>query len=71
MKPIFTRLLSGALSAALLISYVPNISASAEESNTPYPYTLFAVSDSESAISSTASNFCVNGNVATNGLIAT
>lgn len=71
MKPIFTRLLSGALSATLLISYVPNISASAEESNTPYPYTLFAVSDSESAISSTASNFCVNGNVATNGLIAT
>ena len=32
-----------------------------------YPYTLFAGSSEEGAITVNAGNFCVNGNVATNG----
>lgn len=41
----------------------------AENSAEAYPYTLFAASEEEGAITSTAGNFCVNGSVATNGTI--
>ncbi len=42
----------------------------AENAGEVYPYTLFAASEEEGAITSTAGNFCVNGSVATNGSIA-
>lgn len=41
----------------------------AETTNELYPYTLFAASEEEGAITTNASNFCVNGSVATNGSI--
>ncbi len=71
MKKItnFKRLLSGVLSAVIAFSAVPIVSANAEESTEPYPYTLFAASSDEGAITINANNFCVNGNVATNGTI--
>ena len=65
----FKRLLSGMLSAVIAVSAVPIVSVHAEESTEPYPYTLFAASSDEGAITVNAGNFCVNGNVATNGTI--
>lgn len=69
MKPIFKRLLSGVLSATMTVSAIPIVSAHAEESTEPYPYTMFAASSDDGAITVNAGNFCVNGNVATNGTI--
>lgn len=65
----FKRLLSGVLSIVMAVSAVPIVSAHAEESPEPYPYTLFAASSDEGSITVNAENFCVNGNVATNGTI--
>lgn len=69
MKPIFKRLLSGVLSSAMTVSAIPIVSAHAEESTQPFPYTMFAASNDEGAITVNAGNFCVNGNLATNGTI--
>ena len=71
MKQItkFKRLLSGVLSAVMTVSAVPIVSAYADESTEPYPYTMFAASSDDGAITVNAGNFCVNGNVATNGTI--
>ena len=65
----FKRILSGVLSAIMTVSAVPIVSAHAEENAEPYPYTMFAASSDEGAITVNAGNFCVNGNVATNGTI--
>ena len=69
MKTYLKRLLSGMLSMVLTMSAIPIVSAHAEDSTEPYPYTMFAASDAEGAITVNAGNFCVNGNVATNGTI--
>ena len=65
----FKRILSGVLSAVMAVSAVPIVSAQAEESSEPYPYTMFAASSDDGAITVNAGNFCINGNVATNGTI--
>lgn len=41
----------------------------AKEQEDKYPYTMFAASDKEGAITVNAGNFCVNGNIAANGTI--
>ena len=69
MKPIFNRLLSGMVSATMTISAIPIVSVHAEESPEKYPYTLFAASHDEGAITINANTACVNGNIATNGTI--
>lgn len=69
MKPIFKRFLSGVLSAAMTVSAIPIVSSHAAEGGESYPYTMFAASNDEGAITINAGNFCVNGNVATNGTI--
>ena len=69
MKPIIKRMLSGVLSAAMTISAIPFVSVHADENTNPYPYTMFAASSDEGAITVNAGNFCVNGNVATKGTI--
>ncbi|MCM1508666.1 MAG: thrombospondin type 3 repeat-containing protein [Ruminococcus flavefaciens] len=51
--------------AATLLLCFP---ATAEEGES-YPYTMFAASSDDGAITVNADNFCVNGNVATNGTI--
>lgn len=70
MKPTFKRLLSGVLSMTMLMSAVPSVSVFAEDTSECYPYTLFASSTDEGAITVNAGNFCVNGNVAVNGTIS-
>ena len=69
MKPIFKRLLSCVLSATMAVSAIPIVSAHAAEGAESYPYTMFAASSAEGAITINSGNFCVNGNVATNGTI--
>ena len=68
-KTKFNRLFSIVLSAVMIISAVPVVSVNAEESTEPYPYTMFAASTDDGAITINADNFSVNGNVATNGTI--
>ena len=63
------RLISGFVAAATAITMLPKIPAMAEDLGR-YPYTLFAGSSAEGSITTTASNFGVNGNVATNGTIS-
>ena len=59
------------LSAFLLctVLILPPITFNAENTNEVYPYTLFAASQEDGAITANAGNFCVNGSVATNGTI--
>lgn len=63
------RLLSGIIATTIAVSMLPTISAFAETGG-KYPYTFFAGSSADGAISTTAYNFCVNGNVVTNGTIS-
>lgn len=53
----------------MLMSAVPSVSVFAEDTSECYPYTLFASSNDDGAITVNAGNFCVNGNVAVNGTI--
>ena len=69
MKTHFKRLISALLSTVMLVSIIPVTYVQAEESTDSYPYTLFAASSDEGAITINATNFCVNGNIATNGTI--
>ena len=73
MKQIskFNRFLSGVLSMVMVMSAIPTVSVHAEEKTSvePYPYTMFAASNEEGAITVNANNFSVNGNIATNGTI--
>ena len=69
-KTLFKRLISGVSALALSVGLLGSIPASADDSTVGYKYTLFAYSSEEGAISSSAANFCVNGNIATNGTIS-
>ena len=69
-RKLFKRLISGVSALALSVGLLGSIPASADDSNVGYKYTLFAYSSEEGAISSSAANFCVNGNIATNGTIS-
>ncbi len=69
-KQTAKRLLSGFVATVTAITMFPAISSMAEDFGR-YPYTLFAGSPAEGSITTTASNFSVNGNVATNGTIST
>lgn len=63
------RLLSSFIATTMLVTMLPAIPASAEDTVDRYTYTLFAASNNEGAITVNAGNFCVNGNVSTNGTI--
>ncbi len=59
------RAISGIVASAIALSSIPAMAAENEK----YPYTLFAASSEDGAITTTAYNFCINGNVCTNGTI--
>ncbi len=63
----FKRILSGVLSAVMTVCAMPIVYA--EESTEPY--TMFAASSDEGAITINADNVCINGSIATNGTIVT
>lgn len=64
------RILSTIMSAALLATsaYMP-VSAF-EEGTVAFPFTMFAASDAEGALTLNTSYACVNGKIATNGTVA-
>ena len=65
------RGLSALLSVVMTLSILPALPASALECDEPFPYTLFAGSDEDGAITINADNVCLNGSVVTNGSIET
>ena len=65
---MFKKFLSAILSAVTAVSLIPHTPVNAEET-VPYPYTLFAGSDEEGAITINSNNICINGSLATNGTI--
>lgn len=69
MKSTFKRLLSSVLSVSTLASTMTLAPVLAEDTREDYPYTLFASSDEEGAITIDADNFVINGEIATNGTV--
>lgn len=63
------RAISGVLSFVMAVSILPNFPVIAEETTELYPYTMYAASDAEGAITINSNNFSLNGNIATNGTI--
>ena len=57
LKRNFKRILSGVMSAAMAATLLPSLPAVAEEAAEKYPYTMFAASDTEGAITINANNF--------------
>ncbi|MCM1530191.1 MAG: hypothetical protein NC093_09385 [Alistipes sp.] len=72
LKSKFKRVLSGVLSLVVTASILP-CSAFADEQPVPekYPYTMFAASSDEGAITINTDNICINGSIASNGTIVT
>ena len=64
------RILSYIVVVATMVSMIPAIPIKAETGE-KYPYILFAGSSDIGAITVNADNFCVNGNIATNGTVVT
>ncbi|MDE6787762.1 MAG: hypothetical protein K2J47_00365, partial [Ruminococcus sp.] len=69
MKLSLKQLLSSVLSISTLASAMPLTPVFAEDAKENYPYTLFASSDVEGAITIDADNFVINGEIATNGTV--
>ena len=65
------RGLSALLSVVMTMSILPALPASALENDEPFPYTLFAGSEEDGAITINADNVCLNGSIVTNGSIET
>ena len=68
-KNLLNRILATVTGSFIALGAIPFASVFADVEMPQYPYTLFAASNEEGAITVNAGNFCVNGNVATNGTI--
>ena len=68
-KNSYKKITSILLIFTMVVTLVPESIVNAEGNENPYPYTIFAGSDEEGAITFEASNVCVNGNVCTNGTV--
>lgn len=64
IKKICACIMAVVMSTILLMD-IPSLAKSVEK----YPYTIFASSDEEGAITVSTNNFCLNGSIATNGTI--
>lgn len=68
------QILSGFLAIAMALCSFSTLSAAQvdqQQTDDPYPYTIFAASSQEGAITIDANNFCINGSIATNGTLST
>ena len=65
------KVLSFTLSLATALSCIPAINVNAETDKEPFEYLMFALSDDDGAITISADNVCLNGNIGTNGTITT
>ena len=72
LKQNFKRVVSSVLCLSTLAMYIPTIPVYAEpntEDSKEFQYTMFASSNEDGAIAVNASNFTINGQIATNGTI--
>lgn len=69
LKLRLKRIFSGTLSFTMISTLLLNFPVKADDIE-KYPYTMFAASEEEGAITINASNVCINGNIATNGIIS-
>lgn len=60
------RIISTLLSAVMSLSSIPPVTAHGEDTTERYPYTFFAGSSAEGAITINSDNICINGDIATN-----
>ena len=63
------RIISMLLSTVMSLSSIPPVVARSEDNTERYPYTFFAGSSDDGAITINSDNICINGNIATNGTI--
>ncbi|MDE5619018.1 MAG: thrombospondin type 3 repeat-containing protein, partial [Ruminococcus sp.] len=70
LKSKLKKVFSGTLSFTMLSTLLLNFPVKADDINEKYPYTMFAASEEEGAITINTSNICINGNIATNGTIS-
>lgn len=63
------RFVSATLSLIMTTGIIQTLPANALEMDEPYPYTLFAGSEADGAITINADNVCINGSIAANGSI--
>lgn len=63
------KIVAGIVVTVMLVTMFSQIRIFAENMSDKYPYTMFAASDVDGAITINADNFSVNGNIATNGTI--
>ena len=71
-KDAFKRLVACVTSLAITSTLLPSLATHAEMSVVEaekFPYTLFASSSTDGAISIDTNNVCINGSIATNGTI--
>lgn len=72
LKQNFRRVVSSVLCLSTLAMYIPTIPVYADpntEDSKEFQYTMFASSNEDSAITVNASNFTINGQIATNGTV--
>ena len=70
LKSSLKQILSGILSITILSTFLLNFPVKADDIIEKYPYTMFAASEEEGAITINTLNVCINGNIATNGTIS-
>lgn len=72
LKNNLKRILSGVMSLVVTASIMPCFPTFADEQteSEKYPYTMYAASNTEGAITINADSICINGSIATNGTIA-
>lgn len=70
LKSRLKRIFLGTLSFTMLSTLLLNFPVKANDIIEKYPYTMFAASEEEGAITINALNVCINGNIATNGTIS-
>lgn len=65
----FKRILAVLLIVVMAGTMLPDAMVTAKGQEDIFPYTIFAASGKEGAVTVNAQNFCVNGNIATNGTV--
>lgn len=69
IKENFKRFIAGTLCLTTFTMFQPNLPAYAEQESEEFQYTMFASSNEDGAITVNASNFTINGQIATNGTV--
>ena len=63
------KFIAATLAVVMAAGIIPILPANAFETDAPYPYTMFAGSEEDGAITINAGNICINGSIVTNGTL--